>query len=231
MRAKASQITSLMIVYSTVYSVADQRKHQSSASLAFVRRIHRCPVNSPHKGLVTRIFFRLITSSCEKTHLVAHKILRTVFVRSQIAKLMGPTWGPPGSCRPPDGPHVGPMNIDIRDYAPHISFVTFLTSPYEMTREPLSANAWWCPDMEIFSVLLVVCEGKSPRSPVDSSHVASEAMVFYCMFELVIEQTDTDNNFTDVRVIYASLSPDELNPNLTLSQLDPSFDQYTCDCQ
>ena len=32
-----SQITSLTIVYSTVYSGADQRKHQSSASLAFVR--------------------------------------------------------------------------------------------------------------------------------------------------------------------------------------------------
>ena len=37
----ASQITSLTIVYSTVYSDADQRKHQSSASLAFVRGIHR----------------------------------------------------------------------------------------------------------------------------------------------------------------------------------------------
>ena len=37
MGAIASQITSLTIVYSTVYSDADQRKHQSSASLAFVR--------------------------------------------------------------------------------------------------------------------------------------------------------------------------------------------------
>ena len=50
----ASQITSLMIVYSNVYSDADQRKHQSSASLAFVRGIHRGPVNSPHKWPVTR---------------------------------------------------------------------------------------------------------------------------------------------------------------------------------
>ena len=39
MGAMASQITSLTIVYSTVYSDADQRKHQSSASLAFVRGI------------------------------------------------------------------------------------------------------------------------------------------------------------------------------------------------
>ena len=50
----ASQITSFPIVYSTVYSGADQRKHQSSESLAFVRGIHRSPVNSPHRGPVTR---------------------------------------------------------------------------------------------------------------------------------------------------------------------------------
>ena len=50
----ASQITSLPIVYSTIYSDQDQRKHQSSASLAFVRGIHRWPVNSPHKWPVTR---------------------------------------------------------------------------------------------------------------------------------------------------------------------------------
>ena len=55
--AVASQITSLTIVYSTVYSDADQRKHQSSASLASVRGIHRRPVNSPHKWPVTRKMF------------------------------------------------------------------------------------------------------------------------------------------------------------------------------
>ena len=53
----ASQITSLKIVYSIVYSDADQRKHQSSASLAFVRGIHRGPVNSPHKWPATRKMF------------------------------------------------------------------------------------------------------------------------------------------------------------------------------
>ena len=54
MGAMASQITSLRIVYSTVYAGADQSKHQSSASLAFVWVIHRGPVNSPHKRPVTR---------------------------------------------------------------------------------------------------------------------------------------------------------------------------------
>ena len=52
--AMASQITSLTIVYSIVYSGADQRKHQSSVSLAFVRGIHRWLVNSPHQGPVTQ---------------------------------------------------------------------------------------------------------------------------------------------------------------------------------
>ena len=53
----ASQITSLTIVYSTFYSGADQRKHQSPASLAFVQGIHGRPVNSPHKWPVTRKMF------------------------------------------------------------------------------------------------------------------------------------------------------------------------------
>ena len=57
MGAMASQITSLTIVYSTVYSSADLRKHQSSAPLAFMRGIHQGPVNSPHKGSVTRKIF------------------------------------------------------------------------------------------------------------------------------------------------------------------------------
>ena len=57
MGAVASQITSLTIVYSAVDSDANQRKHQSSASLAFVRGIHRGPVNSSHKWPVTRKMF------------------------------------------------------------------------------------------------------------------------------------------------------------------------------
>ena len=57
MDAIASQITRLIIVNSTVYSSVDQRKHQSSASLAFVWGIHLWPVNSPHKWPVTRKMF------------------------------------------------------------------------------------------------------------------------------------------------------------------------------
>ena len=57
MSTMASHIASLTIVYSILYSGVDQRKHQNSASLAFVRGIHRRPVNSPHKGPVTRKMF------------------------------------------------------------------------------------------------------------------------------------------------------------------------------
>ena len=57
MGAISSQITSLTIDYSIVYSDADERKHQSSASLAFVWGIRRGPVNSPHKWSVTRKMF------------------------------------------------------------------------------------------------------------------------------------------------------------------------------
>ena len=54
MGAMASQVTSLIIVFSTVYSGADQRKDQSSTSLAFAQGIDRLPFNSPHKWPVTQ---------------------------------------------------------------------------------------------------------------------------------------------------------------------------------
>ena len=56
MRALVAKITSLTIVYSTRYPGTDE-KNQSSAPLAFVRGKHRWPVNSPHKGPVTRKMF------------------------------------------------------------------------------------------------------------------------------------------------------------------------------
>ena len=57
MSPMAFQITGVSIVCSTVCSGADQRKHQSSASLTFVRGIHRWPMDSSHKGPVTRKMF------------------------------------------------------------------------------------------------------------------------------------------------------------------------------
>ena len=63
MSTMASQITSLTIISSTVYSGADQRKHQSSTSLASGQGIHRWPVNYPHKRPVTRKMFPLCNTS------------------------------------------------------------------------------------------------------------------------------------------------------------------------
>ena len=122
MGAMASEITSLTIVYSTVYSGADhQRKQQSSASLAFVRGIHRWPVN-------------LMPSSCGRYDDVIVKNAGTLYgcpwqmsekftvanwrfdlvtlcIKSQRAKLMGPTWKPPGSCQPQVGPMLAPWTL------------------------------------------------------------------------------------------------------------------------
>ena len=64
MSAMASQIIGVSIVCSTMWSGADQRKYQSFGSLAFMRGIHRWPVDSPHKGPVKWKCFHLTTSSC-----------------------------------------------------------------------------------------------------------------------------------------------------------------------
>ena len=57
MSTMVSQITGVRFVYSTPCSGANQRKHQSCVSLAFVMGIHRRPMNSPHTGPVTRKMF------------------------------------------------------------------------------------------------------------------------------------------------------------------------------
>ena len=63
MTTMASQINSLTVVYSIVNSDADQRKHQSSASLAFVWGIHRDRWIPRTKGQLRGICFHLMTSS------------------------------------------------------------------------------------------------------------------------------------------------------------------------
>ena len=82
MGTMTSQITSLLIVFLIVYSGADQRKHQSSASLAFVRGIHRWPVNSPHRWPVTRKMFPfddVIMSfdwiKCQQVAMALHQVI------------------------------------------------------------------------------------------------------------------------------------------------------------
>ena len=62
MTTMASQITCLTIVYSTVYTDADQRKHQSSSSLAFLWGIHRWIPRT--NGQLRGKCFHLMTLSC-----------------------------------------------------------------------------------------------------------------------------------------------------------------------
>ena len=90
MGVMASQITSLTIAYPTVRSVADQRKHQSSTSLVFVRGIHRSPVNSPRKSSVTRKMcpFDDVIMLKEKTW-----IMRTMDVFFPLSTIFGITNG------------------------------------------------------------------------------------------------------------------------------------------
>ena len=83
MTTMASQITSLSIVYSTVYSDADQRKHQSSASLAFVWGIHRDRWIPRTKGQLRGKCFHLMTSSCGITF---------IFYRCHRSKVFSMTW-------------------------------------------------------------------------------------------------------------------------------------------
>ena len=76
MTTMASQITSLTVVYSTVHSDADQRKHQSSASLAFVWGIHRDRWIPRTKGQLRGKCFHLMTSSW-----FTHTCILVAFVR------------------------------------------------------------------------------------------------------------------------------------------------------
>ena len=64
MTTMASQITSLTVVYSTVYSDADQKKTSKLRVTGLCVGNSPGPVNSPHKGPVTRKCFHLMTSSC-----------------------------------------------------------------------------------------------------------------------------------------------------------------------
>ena len=71
----ASQITSLTVVYSIVYSGVNQRKLQSSASLAFVREIHRGLTRT--NGQLRGKCFHLMTSSYRSCWQHCNALVRT----------------------------------------------------------------------------------------------------------------------------------------------------------
>ena len=116
MSAMASQITSLVIVYPTVYSGADQRKHQSLASLASLTG--EFPAQRANNAENVPMWWRhhaardtwkiYLTSQSVLLLLVAWQVLTNI--STQTARFVGPTW----VLSAPDGPHVGPMNLAIR---------------------------------------------------------------------------------------------------------------------
>ena len=55
-----------------------------------------------------------VTNRVRFARLCPLKYNNNVYYSTQITKSMWPTRGPSGSYRPPDGPHVGPMNLAIR---------------------------------------------------------------------------------------------------------------------
>ena len=81
-------ITSLPIVYSAVYAGADQRKHQSSASLDFVRGIHQSPVNSTHIWPITRNMFRFddVVMMCKISTQDANQLIAALITFIQCRK-------------------------------------------------------------------------------------------------------------------------------------------------
>ena len=141
----ASQITSLTIVYTTVISDADQSKHQSSASLAFVWGIHRRPVNSPHKWPVTRKMFPfddVIMIRDLLCFVVVWFVLNLTISFRVTSLVLGQTY----DC--PSGSEAALKNMG--------KWITWIRN------EP-----WWRHQMETFSALVALYAG-THRSPVKS---------------------------------------------------------------
>ena len=90
MTKMAPQITSLTVVYSIAYSGADQRKHQSSASLAFVRGIHRDRGIPRTKGQWRGKCFHLMTSSWYSSVYIGVTVLYQSFTGSEAVSFV--TW-------------------------------------------------------------------------------------------------------------------------------------------
>ena len=173
MGTMASQVTSLTIVYSTVYLGTDQRKHQSLASLALVRGIHRSPVNSPHKGPVTRKMFpfhhvipqhnqtmythfaiycthvTLCMISWNFQRFICQEINYTEHLISSHLHCLGKLWSVPVVIYWV----YSKSHKYAHDYVVLCLVVGRLLAP---------SDSWWRHQMETFFVLLSLCAGNSP---------------------------------------------------------------------
>ena len=159
----ASQITSVTIVYSTVCSDPNQRKHQSSASRTFVRRIHRWPLDSPHKAE---------GSNAENVSIWwRHHIIAIRRVKNLIS--------------PANLSFVWPFSLVLCDRrslraAPN----HYLNQCWLIIQNGLLRtidrdifNLWWRHQMEKISALLAICAGNSPVTKANDAEL-------WCFFYL-----------------------------------------------
>ena len=167
MGAMASQITGLTIVHPTVYSDADQRKHQSSASLAFVRGIYRGPVNSPHKWplLVTRKMFPFDDVIMWDAHSQCHKLLIGILGANFV--------------------NFGAKSKKIFQECSSLVILLKRLITKLIISEPATCllswfiQSWWRHQMESFSALLVLCAGNSPVTG-EFPHTKASDAEFWC---------------------------------------------------
>ena len=189
----ASKITSLTIVYSIVYSGANQRKHQSSLSLAFVRGIHRWPMNSPPKGPVTRKMFPfdyviLIPKYCIYSE--QHYKIKLHFRKKNCYSCLRLNLCFLSICeRGANGAFSSWGNNKLhterkrsnRGFFPNYKvFIRLGLSPcHQLTKIPFSpqtkneTHKCWCYDMETLTAFMVLCKGNHPITGGFSSQRAN----------------------------------------------------------
>ena len=158
MMAIASQITSLTIVFSAVYSGAHQRKHQSSASLAFVQGIHRGPVNSPHKWPVTRRMFPFDDVIMTLINGVLRTVPRKVLMVSILKISIQITFLKSLAHLPEDNAIMPCFTVNIKSF--HMSLSIFHARSYINTGVGLRLFSEWiflCD--EVFKAFKQICIG------------------------------------------------------------------------
>ena len=138
----ASQITSITVVYSIVYSGADQRKHQSSASLAFGRGFHWDRWIPRTNGQWRGKCFHLMTSSWK------------TMVKAMVKIDTRETW----TEKQTEGQWIG----DNRYWLRKNTSVLHVFPLIRMCHDYVYGISWWCHRIESFSALLALYERNSP---------------------------------------------------------------------
>ena len=151
MGAIASQITSLTIVFSTVYLDTDQRKHQSSASLAFVRGIHRRPVNSPHKRPVTRKMFPFDDVIVYSTY-----SMPCLFIDASVIIALMTVTQPYRIWFHVSGIHVSGIHT-LGVYVSYIHHISCIIYTLKLNITVYMFDKTYCTSTRTFSLLLLIC--------------------------------------------------------------------------